>query len=94
METIPKYQNMSYSQSCELFNKCGKCLEQLHCKWYGSAYSVSSGKVAYLRDLIITGRITIFKFKKIFNEASLLWIKNPAKAEEYLKPYRFLFPCF
>lgn len=91
-KVLPKYQNMGYAQSSKLFNDCGKCMEQLYCKWYGSTYSLSSGKVAYLRDLVMTGQITLAKFRKVFNEASYFWIRDVEKAKEFLKDYKFLTP--
>lgn len=93
-KVLPKYQNMEYWQSAKLYNDCSKCMEQLYCKWYGSAYNLSSGKVAYLRDLVMTGQITLAKFRKVFNEASYLWICDVEKAKEFLKDYKFLTPCF
>ena len=93
-KVLPKYQNMDYIQSSKLLNECGRCMEQLYCKWYGSAYDLSSDKVAYLCDLVMTGQITLSKFRKVFNEVSYLWICDVETAKEYLKDYKFLIPCF
>ena len=65
---IPRYQNMSYEGDTKMYNDLQDKMSALYCKWYGSAYGLSSEKVNSLKEAIKKGKTTFNAWKYNFED--------------------------
>ena len=65
---IPRYQNMSYGADTKMYNDLQDKMAALYCKWYGSAYGLSSGQVGALKEAIKKGKTTFTAWKREFED--------------------------
>lgn len=79
---IPKYQNMSYTSDTKMYNDLQDKMSALYCKWYGSAYGLSSGNVAALKEAIKKGKTTFTAWKREFEDNAYKGITGHTLTEE------------
>lgn len=79
---IPRYQNMSYGADTKMYNDLQDKMSALYCKWYGSAYGLSSGKVAALKEAIKKGNTTFTTWKRKFEDDAYKGITGHTLTEE------------
>ena len=79
---IPRYQNMSYVADTKMYNDLQNKMSALYCKWYGSAYGLSSGKVAALKEAIKKGKTTFTAWKREFEDNAYKGISGHTLTEE------------
>jgi len=79
---IPRYQNMSYGADTKMYNDLQDKMSALYCKWYGSAYGLSSGKVASLKEAIKKGKTTFTAWKREFEDNAYKGISGHTLTEE------------
>ena len=79
---IPRYQNMSYEGDAKMYNDLQNKMSALYCKWYGSAYGLSSEKVDYLKEAIKKGKTTFNAWKHNFEDEAYKGITGHTLTEE------------
>lgn len=79
---IPRYQNMSYAADAKMYNDLQDQMSALYCKWYGSAYGLSSGRVAALKESIKKGKTTFTAWKRDFEDEAYKGISGHTLTEE------------
>ncbi len=79
---IPRYQNMSYGADINMFNELSDKMSALYCKWYGSAYGLSSARVAALKEAIKKGKTTFTAWKREFEDEAYKGITGHTLTEE------------
>ena len=79
---IPRYQNMSYEGDTKMYNDLQDKMSALYCKWYGSSYSLSSGKVNSLKEAIKKGKTTFNAWKRNFEDEAYKGITGHTLTEE------------
>jgi len=79
---IPRYQNMSYGADTKMYNDLQDKMAALYCKWYGSAYGLSSGQVAALKEAIKKGKTTFTAWKREFEDNAYKGITGHTLTEE------------
>ena len=79
---IPRHQNMSYGADTKMYNDLQDKMSALYCKWYGSAYGLSSGKVASLKEAIKKGKTTFTAWKREFEDNAYKGISGHTLTEE------------
>ena len=68
---LPRYRNMAWWRHNEMYNDLMKKMENLYCKWYGSAWGLSHNDVRNLMEDIMIGKTSFSKWKKEFEEANI-----------------------
>jgi hypothetical protein len=68
---LPRYRNISVSAYNEMYNDLGRKMEAQYCRWYGSAYNLSSSDVRQLMNDIMTGKTSFAKWKKEMADANI-----------------------
>lgn len=86
---IPCYQNMSYGADTKMYNDLQDKMSTLYCKWYGSAYGLSSGQVATLKEAIKKGKTTFTTWKREFEDNAYKGITGHTLTEEKQKKKEF-----
>ena len=79
---ITRYQNMSYEGDAKMYNDLQDKMSSLYCKWYGSAYGLSSEKVDYLKEAIKKGKTTFNAWKHDFEDEAYKGITGHTLTEE------------
>lgn len=79
---IPRYQNMSYEGDAKMYNDLQDKMSALYCKWYGSAYGLSSEKVDFLKEAIKKGKTTFNAWKHNFEDEAYKGITGHTLTEE------------
>ena len=79
---IPRYQNMSYGADTKMYNDLQDKMAALYCKWYGSAYGLSSGQVAALKEAIKKDKTTFTAWKREFEDNAYKGITGHTLTEE------------
>ena len=79
---IPRYQNMSYEGDAKMYNDLQDKMSALYCKWYGSAYGLSSGKVNSLKEANKKGKTTFNAWKHDFEDETDKGITGHTLTEE------------
>ena len=79
---IPRYQNMSYEGDTKMHNDLQDKMSALYCKWYGSAYGLSSEKVDSLKEAIKKGKTTFNAWKRNFEDEAYKGITGHTLTEE------------
>ena len=59
---------MDYWQFAEVYNKCMKVLEKIYCRWYGSAWGLSSTTINHMADLIIDEKTSYSRYEREMND--------------------------
>ena len=62
---------MSINAYNEMYNDLMSKMEDQYCRWYGSAYNLSSSDVRQLMNDIMTGKTTFTKWKKEMADANI-----------------------
>lgn len=79
---IPRYQNMSYPADARMYNDLQDKMSVLYCKWYGSAYGLSSANVARLKEQIKKGKTTYTAWAREFEDSAYKAITGHTLTEE------------
>ena len=79
---IPRYQNMSYEGDTKMYNDLQDKMSALYCKWYGSAYGLSSEQVESLKEAIKKGKTTFNAWKHNFEDEAYKGITGHTLTEE------------
>lgn len=79
---ITRYSNMSYGGDAKMFNDLRDKMSALYCKWYGSAYGLSSAKVASLKEAIKKGKTTYTTWAREFEDNAYKGITGHTLTEE------------
>lgn len=79
---IPRYQNMSYGADAKMYNDLQDKMSALYCKWYGSAYGLSSYVVSNLKEAIKKGKITYSAWAREFEDNAYKSISGHTLTEE------------
>jgi len=80
---IPRYQDMSYGADSKMYNDLQDKMSALYCKWYGSAYGLSSEMVASLKEAIKKGKTTFTAWKRDFEDNAYKGITGHTLTEEH-----------
>lgn len=87
---LPRYQNMSCVADTKMYNDLCDKMSALYCKWYGSAYGLSSGRVAALKEAIKKGKTTFTAWKREFEDGHTLTEECELKKKEKIKEQKLL----
>lgn len=79
---LPHYQNMSCVADIKMYNDLQDKMSVLYCKWYGSAYGLSSERVAALKESIKKGKTTFNSWKRNFEDNAYKAITGHTLTEE------------
>ena len=86
---IPRYQNLHWGKDNEYRNKLMDRMANVYCRWYGSAYSLTSNEVSGLWEKIKRGETSFTKWKQNFDDNAYKAISGHTLTEERQKKKEF-----